>query len=46
MAADDKESPTAVPNAVVDTNVRLAIYSWHDVLLALRSTLEAGAAGA
>src|SRR5882724_13400101 len=31
----DGEAPaleTATPNAVLDTNVCLAIYSWHDVL--------------
>jgi hypothetical protein len=40
VSARDEESFTAVPNAVVDTNVCLAIYSWHDVLTAAQSVLD------
>ena len=43
MSLAGEESFTAVPNAVVDTNVCLAIYSWHDFLGAARSTFDADA---
>jgi hypothetical protein len=36
----DQESFSGVPNAVLDTNVGLTIYSWHDLLDALKALLD------
>jgi hypothetical protein len=40
MEQVDAESPTAVPNAILDTNVLLAIYSWHDLTAVVDSVLD------
>lgn len=40
MGEVDQESFSGVPNAVLDTNVGLTIYSWHDLLDALKVLLD------
>src|SRR5882724_6380373 len=37
---DSQASASDVPNAILDTNVFLAIYSWHDVVSATKAVIE------
>jgi hypothetical protein len=39
MLTDDREAPVGSPDAILDTNVAVAIYSWHDILNVADATI-------